>query len=157
MLNKEKFLEEIAASYTFKGNSIILGASVLEGVPNEHSLVKAPLQTFNRHGLIAGATGTGKTKTLQMITEKLSLNGVPTLVMDIKGDLSGIAAAGTCGRRIAGSAALRFRTGWSAARREAGRSHPSADGGVGRQGHRGRISARLIRRKRANFLPIRNP
>lgn len=63
-------------------------------------MVKAPLQTFNRHGLIAGATGTGKTKTLQMITEKLSLNGVPTLVMDIKGDLSGISQPGTLNPKI---------------------------------------------------------
>ena len=70
--NKENFLTAITASYTFKGNSIILGASVLDGVPNEYNLVKVPLQTFNRHGLIAGATGTGKTKTLQMIVEKLS-------------------------------------------------------------------------------------
>ena len=100
MPNKEKFLEEIKSSYTFKGNSIVLGASVLDGIPNEHSLVKAPLQTFNRHGLIAGATGTGKTKTLQMITEKLSLNGVPTLVMDIKGDLSGISQPGILNPKI---------------------------------------------------------
>lgn len=63
-------------------------------------MVKAPLQTFNWHGLIAGATGTGKTKTLQMITEKLSLNGVPTLVMDIKGDLSGISQPGTLNPKI---------------------------------------------------------
>ncbi|MFM9945098.1 MAG: helicase HerA-like domain-containing protein [Bacteroidia bacterium] len=100
MENKEKFIQEISASYTFKGNSIILGASVLNGIPNEHNLVKAPLQTFNRHGLIAGATGTGKTKSLQMITEKLSLNGVPTLVMDIKGDLSGISQPGTLNPKI---------------------------------------------------------
>jgi DNA helicase HerA-like ATPase len=100
MANKEKFLEEITASYSFKGNSIVLGASVLDGVPNNNNLVKAPLQTFNRHGLIAGATGTGKTKTLQMITEKLSLNGVPTLVMDIKGDLSGISQPGTMNPKI---------------------------------------------------------
>ncbi len=63
-------------------------------------MVKAPLQTFNWHGLIAGATGTGKTKTLQMITEKLSLNGVPALVMDIKGDLSGISQPGTLNPKI---------------------------------------------------------
>ena len=100
MANKEKFLEEIASSYTFKGNSIIIGASVLDGIPNANSLVKAPLQTFNRHGLIAGATGTGKTKSLQMLTEKLSLNGVPTLVMDIKGDLSGISQPGTLNPKI---------------------------------------------------------
>ena len=100
MANKEKFLEEVEAAYSFKGPSIILGASVLDGIPNEGSLVKAPLKTFNRHGLIAGATGTGKTKSLQLITEKLSLNGVPTLVMDIKGDLSGISQPGTINPKI---------------------------------------------------------
>lgn len=63
-------------------------------------MVKAPLQTFNWHGLIAGATGTGKTKTLQMITEKLSLNFVPALVMDIKGDLSGISQPRTLNPKI---------------------------------------------------------
>jgi DNA helicase HerA-like ATPase len=100
MSNKEKFIEEIAASYTFKGNSILLGTSVLDGVPNQNNHVNAPLQTFNRHGLIAGATGTGKTKTLQVITEKLSLSGVPTLVMDIKGDLSGISQPGVMNPKI---------------------------------------------------------
>jgi len=100
MANKDAFLKEIESSYTFKGNSIVLGTSVLDGEPNPHNLVKAPLQTFNRHGLIAGATGTGKTKSLQMITERLSLNGVPTLVMDIKGDLSGISQPGVINPKI---------------------------------------------------------
>jgi DNA helicase HerA-like ATPase len=100
MSNREKFIEEIAESYSFKGNYIILGTSVLDGIPNEKNLVKAPLRTFNRHGLIAGATGTGKTKSLQVLTEKLSLNGVPTLVMDIKGDLSGISQPGTLNPKI---------------------------------------------------------
>jgi hypothetical protein len=102
MSNREKFIEEIAESYSFKGNSIILGTSVLDGIPNEKNLVKAPLRTFNRHGLIAGATGTGKTKSLQVLTEKLSLNGVPTLVMDIKGDLSGLSQPGTLNPKIEG-------------------------------------------------------
>ena len=57
-------------------------------------LVKIPLRTLNRHGLIAGATGTGKTKTLQVISEQLSEKGVPVLLMDVKGDLSGIAMPG---------------------------------------------------------------
>ncbi|MCB9251467.1 MAG: DUF853 family protein [Flavobacteriales bacterium] len=94
MSNKEKFVEEINKSYSFKGNSIILGAAVLDKTPLENCQVKAPLKTFNRHGLVAGATGTGKTKTLQVLAERLSLNGVPTLVMDIKGDLSGITQPG---------------------------------------------------------------
>ena len=55
---------------------------------------------MNRHGLIAGATGTGKTKTLQVLTEALSDNSIPVLLMDIKGDLSGIAAAGTANEKI---------------------------------------------------------
>jgi len=62
--------------------------------------VRVPLRTMNRHGLIAGATGTGKTKTLQTIAEQLSLNGVPSLLMDIKGDLSGIAVPGTANEKI---------------------------------------------------------
>ena len=60
----------------------------------DHLIVNIPLKNLNRHGLIAGATGTGKTKTLQALTENLSKEGVPTLLMDLKGDLSGIAAIG---------------------------------------------------------------
>ncbi len=89
-----KFTDEITAGYTFSGGSITLGAAIQGGECQQGVLVKAPLRTFNRHGLIAGATGTGKTKTLQNISESLSLNGVPVLLMDIKGDLSGLAKAG---------------------------------------------------------------
>jgi uncharacterized protein len=66
----------------------------LDHEPISQAQVKIPLKTLNRHGLIAGATGTGKTKTLQVIAEQLSLNGVPSVLMDLKGDLSGIAQAG---------------------------------------------------------------
>ncbi|GAK96261.1 hypothetical protein JCM19294_1774 [Nonlabens tegetincola] len=69
-----------------------MGAAMLDGEAITGSHVKIPLKTMNRHGLIAGATGTGKTKTLQIIAEQLSQQGVPSLLMDIKGDLSGIAA-----------------------------------------------------------------
>lgn len=69
----------------------MLGGAMLNGECLTNSLVKIPLQTLNRHGLIAGATGSGKTKTLQIIAEQLSEHGVPSLLMDIKGDLSGIA------------------------------------------------------------------
>lgn len=93
MNKKESFLNEITEGYQFKGESILLGASVLEKEVQTESFVRIPLKTLNRHGLIAGATGTGKTKTLQIIAEHLSTHGVPSLLMDIKGDLSGIAVA----------------------------------------------------------------
>src|SRR4051812_15380952 len=89
MDKKEKFLNYIKDGYTFKGDHYILGTAIFEGAPIENSHIKIPLKTLNRHGLIAGATGTGKTKTLQVIAENLSANSIPVLVMDIKGDLSG--------------------------------------------------------------------
>lgn len=95
MANKEAFIEAIKTGYTFKGESVKLGAAVLDGEVVPEAGIYLPLKTLNRHGLIAGATGTGKTKTLQVISEFLSDNSVPVLVMDIKGDLSGIAAMGT--------------------------------------------------------------
>lgn len=88
---KEKFLETIKKGYTFKGDTLKLGAAVLEGQTQTGTFVEVPLKTMNRHGLIAGATGTGKTKTLQILAEQLANVGVPSLLMDIKGDLSGIA------------------------------------------------------------------
>jgi DNA helicase HerA-like ATPase len=96
----EKFIESINTGYTFKGESIVLGAAMHEGNCYSNAKIKVPLKTFNRHGLIAGATGSGKTKTLQKIAEALSEKGVPTLMMDIKGDLSGIAAAGIINEKI---------------------------------------------------------
>ncbi len=91
MYMKEDFISTIEKGYTFKGETILLGGAMLNKECLTDSFVKIPLQTLNRHGLIAGATGTGKTKTLQIIAEQLSGKGVPSLVMDIKGDLSGIA------------------------------------------------------------------
>ncbi len=96
----EKFIESINIGYSFTGESIILGAAMYDGECSPNAQIKVPLKTFNRHGLIAGATGSGKTKTLQKIAEALSEKGVPTLMMDIKGDLSGIAAAGTANDKI---------------------------------------------------------
>ncbi len=72
------------------GELVTLGADVF-----------IPLRMLNRHGLIAGATGTGKTKTLQLMSEFLSDASVPVVLMDIKGDLSGIAAAGSVNDKIA--------------------------------------------------------
>ncbi|WP_439553573.1 helicase HerA-like domain-containing protein [Flavobacterium macrobrachii] len=94
MSKQTDFSEHINNGYATKGVSIILGGAILEGeaLPNTH--VKIPLKTLNRHGLIAGATGTGKTKTIQVLSEQLSSFGIPVLMMDIKGDFSGIAAVG---------------------------------------------------------------
>lgn len=86
-----KFVDHIKTGYAPKGDYILLGAAMLEGVPYPEAQVKIPLKTLNRHGLIAGATGTGKTKTLQILAENLSRKGIPVLMMDVKGDLSGIA------------------------------------------------------------------
>lgn len=95
MSTKEKFIKDLQEGYTFKGGSMVLGAALLNGEVVSEAQVKIPFKTLNRHGLVAGATGTGKTKTLQMLAESLSESGIPVLMMDIKGDLSGIAAEGT--------------------------------------------------------------
>ena len=91
MNKREEFVETLNKGYTFKGDFITLGAGILENETVTHSYVNVPLKTMNRHGLIAGATGTGKTKTLQVLAENLSEKGIPVLLMDIKGDLSGLA------------------------------------------------------------------
>ena len=96
----EKFRETIHTGYTFKGEYFPVGAGMLAGEVFPESIINLPLKTMNRHGLIAGATGTGKTKTLQLIAEGLSNASVPVLLMDIKGDLSGIAATGTDNEKI---------------------------------------------------------
>ncbi|WP_108247064.1 helicase HerA-like domain-containing protein [Muricauda brasiliensis] len=91
MGNKEKFFEHLEQGYAMKGDYITVGAGMLDGETLTNAFVKVPLKTMNRHGLIAGATGTGKTKTLQVLAENLSDKGIPVLLMDLKGDLSGIA------------------------------------------------------------------
>ncbi len=100
MADSSKFLETVNSGYAFKGESFKIGVAMLDGNVLPGADVFIPMKTLNRHGLIAGATGTGKTKTLQVLAEGLSDASIPVLLMDIKGDLSGIAAPGTENEKI---------------------------------------------------------
>jgi uncharacterized protein len=100
MANKDAFVKAIKDGYSFKGETIKIGAGILDGEVIPEAEIFLPLSTMNRHGLVAGATGGGKTKSFQMIAEGLSDASVPCLLMDIKGDLSGIAAAATVNDKI---------------------------------------------------------
>ena len=93
-------LDAVRASFPDVGPTITLGAVVHDGECHAEPLIRIPLAMMNRHGLIAGATGTGKTKSLQLIAEQLSAHGVPVFLADIKGDLSGIGAPGETNDRI---------------------------------------------------------
>ncbi|WP_330182797.1 DUF853 domain-containing protein [Nocardia sp. NBC_01503] len=86
--------QQITAGYAFEGLALELGTVMVDGKVHPDARVRIPMKTMNRHGLIAGATGTGKTKTVQGIAEQLSAAGVPVVVADIKGDLSGLAQPG---------------------------------------------------------------
>ena len=94
------FAEKIKASYTNKEASIYLGAGILDGEIIADAAVNLSLKMMNRHGLIAGATGTGKTRTLQLIAEQLSDAGVPVFMLDVKGDLSGLNQPGLTNSKI---------------------------------------------------------
>jgi DNA helicase HerA-like ATPase len=100
-----KILESARSCFPPASGALTLGAVVHDGACHPEPLVALPLSMINRHGLIAGATGTGKTKTLQLIAEQLSAAGVPVFLSDVKGDLSGIGAPGEASERVAARAA----------------------------------------------------
>ena len=89
----EDDVEKITSGYTFAEDTLDLGA-LLNGDPVPSAQIRIPLGMMNRHGLVAGATGTGKTRTLQGLAEQLAAKGVPVFAADIKGDLSGVATPG---------------------------------------------------------------
>jgi len=91
---------QIADGYEVKGQALELGTVVVDGKTDSTAQIRIPLATVNRHGLVAGATGTGKTKTLQLIAEQLSAAGVPVLMADVKGDLSGLSRPGQSSDKV---------------------------------------------------------
>ena len=99
-MTDSKFASAMTSGYAFDGPSLLLGAPLLDGAVASDARVRVPLAMMNRHGLIAGATGTGKTKTLQLLAGQLSDLGVPVFVADLKGDLSGLAAPGVSNAKI---------------------------------------------------------
>ena len=95
----------LGEAYATEGAALELGAVVLDGTAVPDARVRIPLSVLNRHGLIAGATGTGKTRTLQLLAEQMSAAGIPVFLPDVKGDVSGVAAPGVPGERVAQRAA----------------------------------------------------
>jgi uncharacterized protein len=99
-MDQTKFLQAINQSYDLRTASIYLGAGVLKGEIISGAKVNLPLRMMTRHGLVTGATGSGKTRTLQLIAEQLSAAGVPVFMPDMKGDLSGIAKEASTNPKI---------------------------------------------------------
>jgi len=97
--------QTIAAGYSVDGQALELGSVVVDGAVDPAARIRIPLATVNRHGLVAGATGTGKTKTLQVMAEQLSAAGVPVLMADVKGDLSGLSRPGQSNDKLTQRAA----------------------------------------------------
>src|SRR3954464_12544385 len=96
---------EVEAGYAFEGPALELGGLMLDPERLSQARVRIPLAMLNRHGLVAGATGTGKTKTLQLLAEQLCAQGVPVFAADIKGDLSGLAQPGAASEKLTSRAA----------------------------------------------------
>src|SRR6478735_7896346 len=101
----QQIVDAVRTGYAFEGPALDLGALVVAGQALADVPVRIPLEMMNRHGLVAGATGTGKTKTLQVMAEQLSAQGVPVFLADIKGDLSGIASPGVSNEKVTARAA----------------------------------------------------
>ena len=97
----EKVLADARATFPPQKAALTLGAVLHAGQCDPEPQVTLPLAMANRHGLIAGATGTGKTKSLQLMAEQFSAAGVPVFLADLKGDLSGVATAGETNVRVA--------------------------------------------------------
>jgi DNA helicase HerA-like ATPase len=97
---RAEILEAAKKAYASTGNAITLGSVLADGECDPEPIVQIPLAMLTRHGLIAGATGTGKTRTLQLIAEQISRAGVPVFLSDVKGDLSGVGVAGAPNDRI---------------------------------------------------------
>jgi hypothetical protein len=96
----DDFVRTISEGYRFKGAAVPLGGALRAGSCHPELKIAAALSLLNRHGLVAGATGTGKTKTLQGMAEKLSAAGVPVFLADLKGDLSGLATKGEASPKV---------------------------------------------------------
>lgn len=105
-MSREKFVESITKSYTDNGASVYLGAGVYQGEIVAEAKVHLPLKMMSRHGLVTGATGSGKTRTLQVIAEQLSAAGVPVFMPDMKGDISGMAKVGVANEKLSERASL---------------------------------------------------
>src|SRR5262249_39467020 len=105
-----KLLAACRAAFESTGHALTLGAPVSGKECAPEPLVRVPIAMMNRHGLIAGATGTGKTKTLQLMAEQLSAAGVPVFLADLKGDLSGLGVAGEANDKVRQRAK---ETGWA--------------------------------------------
>ena len=147
MAGKPDFAQTIADAYATTGPALELGQGVLDGQLVHEAEVKVALSMANRHGLIAGATGTGKTRTLQVLTEQLSAAGVSVFVADVKGDVSGLSDPGP-GRRPGGQARRRPRHPLHAERLSGRvpqpRRHRARRAGAG---HRDRLRPAAARRR----------
>lgn len=110
-----KAATHIAAGYEAAGGGVELGTVMVDGTVDPSARVRIPFAMLNRHGLVAGATGTGKTKTLQGFAEQLSAAGVPVVMADVKGDLSGLSKPGEADEKITARARETGDADWTPA------------------------------------------